>query len=320
MEHHAVDAVAEQVRHRLVQTQARQDGPHRLMVAVRIGFRAAAGVASDRNLRPCAGLIQDRAQGSGALAPDGNRRHHRHAKLGRQRGGVHPQSAPLRHIGHVQRHHARQFQALYRQNQAQVAAQIGGVDDAHHQIRPLLAGRLAGQHIAGHPLVGRARMQTVSTRQIEHPHHLAGAVEQASFLAFDRHPGIVGNLLPAAGQQVEQRGLATVRIADQRHQRAARLEMQDRLTHGQSCTSTHAASARRRAKVDAPIRTTSGSPPGTPRASTVTGSPGTKPISSSHSCHCGCASGTWTATTRMGWRRSSASSVRCDESLTSVSM
>lgn len=52
IEHHAVDAIAEQVRHGLVQTQARQDALHRLMVAVWIGFRATAGVDSDRHLGP----------------------------------------------------------------------------------------------------------------------------------------------------------------------------------------------------------------------------------------------------------------------------
>ena len=40
--------------------------------------------------------------------------------------------------------------------------------------------------------------------------------QQRSFLALDRHARVVGDLLPAAGEHVEKRGLAAVGISDQR--------------------------------------------------------------------------------------------------------
>eukprot|EP01034_Spumella_vulgaris_P044467 gene44468-55308_t len=56
-----------------------------------------------------------------------------------------------------------------------------------------------------------------------------------------------------------------------------------------------AASALRRAKVECPMRTTSGSPPRAARVIRRTGSPGTKPICSSQGPHSGASAGACTA-------------------------
>ncbi len=98
--------------------------------------------------------------------------------------------------------------------------------------------RAAVQHVAGDALVGRARMQAVGARQVEHAQRLAGGGVQPAFLALDGDAGVVGDLLAAAGQQVEQRGLAAVRVADQRHQRAAAVDVDRRLCScvGRLCT------------------------------------------------------------------------------------
>jgi hypothetical protein len=55
---------------------------------------------------------------------------------------------PLGQVGHVQRHHAGQAQALDGQHQAQVAPQVGGIHHAHHQVGALLAGGAAVEHVA----------------------------------------------------------------------------------------------------------------------------------------------------------------------------
>jgi hypothetical protein len=54
---------------------------------------------------------------------------------------------------------------------------------------------------------------------------LPGGVLQLAFLALDGHAGVVGHLLAAAGQQVEQRRLAAVGVAHQRQQRPAAVDV-----------------------------------------------------------------------------------------------
>jgi hypothetical protein len=121
------------------------------------------------------------------------------------------------HVDHVQRQHHRQAQALDFQHQAQVQAQIGGVDHAHHHVRRRLALAQAGHHVARDFLVRRVGRQAVGARQIQHAEAVAGAGGERAFLALDGHAGVVGHLLARAGQAVEQRGLAAVRIAQQGH-------------------------------------------------------------------------------------------------------
>src|SRR5690606_38533016 len=104
----------------------------------------------------------------------------------------------------------------------------------------------------------------------------AGGRDQPSLLALHGHAGVVGHLLAAAGQLVEQRGLAAVGVAQQG-------QAQGGVVHAPaSCgrpTRTRAASARRRAKRVKPTCTSSGSAPNGPRATISTGSPATKPSS-----------------------------------------
>src|SRR6185369_1167029 len=111
-----------------------------------------------------------------------------------------------------------------------------------------------------------------------------GSPEQA-FLALDRHTGIVGHFLAAAGQQIEKCSLAAVWIAQQ-----GDIQVQCHGMHGSTLsTEIRAASKRRKAKVVWPNRIAMGSSPGWPRAITRTRSPGRNPISirrnaSSRSC------------------------------------
>jgi hypothetical protein len=217
--------------------------------------------------------------------------------------GIDQQAAARGQIGHVQRHHHGQAQALHRQHQAQIAAQIGGVQHADHQVRPLLAAGAAGQHIAGHAFIGRARVEAVGAGQVQQAQHLARGRLEPALLALHRDPGVVGHLLAAAGQAVEERGLAAVRIAHQGQQGAGRMEVDHGLLAGAAHAASlfsrmQAASARRRANVDCPMRTTRGSPPSKARLSTRTGSPATKPICSSQGPH----SGAWAGGTRAATR------------------
>jgi hypothetical protein len=69
-------------------------------------------------------------------------------------GGVDLDAALLGDVDHVQRQHHRQAEALDFQHQAQVQAQVGGVDHADHGVRRLLAGAQAGDHVARDRFVG----------------------------------------------------------------------------------------------------------------------------------------------------------------------
>ena len=72
------------------------------------------------------------------------------------------------------------------------------------------------QHIARDGFVERRRVQAVGARQIEDAQHAAVGRGAFAFAAFDRDARVVSDLLAAAGQAVEQRGLAAIGNADER--------------------------------------------------------------------------------------------------------
>ena len=97
----------------------------------------------------------------------------------------------------------------------QVLAQIGGIGHADDEIRRALARAPTEQHIGRDLLVGSQRIEAVGARQIENAHAPPRGRQQRAFLALDGDAGVVGDLLPAAGEHVEQRRLAAVRVTDQ---------------------------------------------------------------------------------------------------------
>ena len=153
----------------------------------------------------------------------------RHAQLLPQPSEVDFESAMLGHVDHVQHDDGRQAQLQHLADQVEIALQVAGVDDRHHQIdRPhvLAAGQ---QHVDGDHLVGRARRQAVGAGQIDNVETVAGMFQMADFF-LDRHARIVAGALADAGQGIEESRLARVRVADQGHGVLAGLE----LCHGRS--------------------------------------------------------------------------------------
>jgi hypothetical protein len=75
---------------------------------------------------------------------------------------------------------------------------------------------------------GVAALEAIKTGQIENADALAGRRDRDAFLALDCHACVVRDFLATAGEQVEERGLAAVGIADQRDQ-----------LRGASCDGTH---------------------------------------------------------------------------------
>src|SRR5206468_3551487 len=105
---------------------------------------------------------------------------------------------------------------------------------------------------------------------------LAVREAQRADLALDGDARVVRNLLARTGEQVEERGLAAVRIADQRHaprRRVIRRVQRVRHAVGSVCATRVSLAAGMLAG------TASGSRPPGPRRSNCTGSPGMKPIS-----------------------------------------
>ena len=141
--------------------------------------------------------------------------HHGHAQFGRQPGRVDDHAALARHVRHVQRQQHGQAQALDFQHQAQIQAQIGGVDDADDGVRARVAAAQAAHHVARDGFIGRGGRQAVGARQVEDAHGFTGRRSEMAFLAFDGHAGVVRHFLARARQTVEQGGLAAVRIAQQ---------------------------------------------------------------------------------------------------------
>ena len=124
----------------------------------------------------------------------------------------------------------------------------------------------AEHDIARDRFVEARGFEAVGAGQIEHAVSAAAdGADEAAFLALDGDAGVVRDLLAAAGQPVEQRGLAAVGIADQREAEAVRRAGAWRSSSsagGAMSTQTVSTSRRRRANVVSPTRTTNGSPPG----------------------------------------------------------
>ena len=101
--------------------------------------------------------------------------------------------------------------------------QIGGIGDAEHEIGQRLAGGAAEHDVAGDLLVGAAAAQRIGAGQVDQRHLASARRDERAFLALHRDARIVRDLLPAAGQRIEQRGLAAVRRADQGEMQSAEL-------------------------------------------------------------------------------------------------
>ena len=144
-------------------------------------------------------------------------RNHRHAELFAQRHEVDDHAVLLGDIDHVQRDDDGMFSSSicatrYRLRSRLLASTTQMITSGRG------VSRLpAEQHIAGHGFIGRTHLQAVAAGQIEQFHRLAVAAEKAARLFLDGHAGIIADLLPQAGQRIEDRALAAVRIARDGH-------------------------------------------------------------------------------------------------------
>ena len=112
-------------------------------------------------------------------------------------------------VHHVQRNDHRDAQFGELRGQVQVALQVGRVDDVEQRVRALV-----DQHVTGDDFFHRVRAQGVNARKIRNDDILLAL--EAAFLLLNRNARPVADELVRAGQVVEQRGLAAVRVAGKR--------------------------------------------------------------------------------------------------------
>ena len=132
----------------------------------------------------------------------------------------------------------------------EVEAQVGRIGYAHQQVRPLLILLSAKHNVAGDGFIEAQRIQAVCARQVQNTDALPVCGFKQAFLALDGHPCIVRDLLPAAGQQIEQGGLSAIGVTEQCDaQRRLGTRHDFVADRGAVITRTWSASKRRRAKV-----------------------------------------------------------------------
>ena len=117
-------------------------------------------------------------------------------------------------VDHVENQQRRvsQFDDLGRE--VEVALQVGGIGDDHDQIRRGHVGHALEQDVAGDLFVGGLRTQGIGSREIQNGDRMEGVGSgEGAFFSLHRDPGVVADAGAKAGQGVEQRGLAAVRVA-----------------------------------------------------------------------------------------------------------
>ena len=116
-------------------------------------------------------------------------------------------------------HHHRQAERAHVVQEAQLDRQLGGVEHDTQQVRRRSVG--AAQERERHPLVATLRRKRADARQVDDPQH-GGADLHVAGDRLDRRAGEVDGSLQAAGQVHQERCLAGIGAADQRHRAHAR--------------------------------------------------------------------------------------------------
>ena len=150
-----------------------------------------------------------------ALPFGGADQRNRRAEFTGELGRIHLAAAALQIVRHVEDHQRRQLQAENRRGQHQMAAQVGAIQDQEQRVGLGDAGHGAGQNVAGHLFVFRARVQAVNAGQIDQ-HDVAIPVMHPGFAdaLFHGDARKIGHLLSKTCQAIEKRGLAGVRRTD----------------------------------------------------------------------------------------------------------
>ena len=162
------------------------------------------------------------------------------------------QAITLGKIDHVQRDHRRQALRNQLERKAQMVIEIAGIQHNDKRVRTAMALQISQHHIAGNGFIKAIGIEAIRTRQVDHLHGLAVVKRRPPRFALNRYAGIIRNLLPCAGQRIEQRTFAGIGVPDKGNEGR-------HLRHGLSSQSMAAATLLRKATVIRPTRTASGS-------------------------------------------------------------
>ena len=100
-------------------------------------------------------------------------------------------------------------------NEVEISLEVGGVDDADDAVRLNHVGAAAKEHIANNRLVGRTRRKRIGAGQIDDGDRAAVLRVSGAGLFLDSNARVVADLLPQAGERIEERTLAAVGVADE---------------------------------------------------------------------------------------------------------
>jgi hypothetical protein len=95
------------------------------------------------------------------------------------------------------------------------------VDNDDDDFRERHVGGATQQHVERNRLVGRVGREAVAAGQIEDGHATSVRPPIGAFDTLDRHAREIGDALTHAGQRIEERRLAGVRVADERYAQRA---------------------------------------------------------------------------------------------------
>ena len=153
-----------------------------------------------------------------ALALQRGNLDHLAAKLTGQLGEVDLVAVLADDVHHVHGHDHRNAQLGQLRGQVQVALQVGAVDQVQDDVRTL-----ADQVVTGDDLLQRIGRQRINTGKVGHD----GVVMllETALLLLDGDARPVADKLVGAGERVEQRRLAAVRVARQRNSDGGHNEM-----------------------------------------------------------------------------------------------
>jgi hypothetical protein len=143
-------------------------------------------------------------------------RQYGHAEFGGQARHIYVYATFLRDVHAIESQHHRQTETFHFEREPQPDGHVHGVHDAHHELGRRCVGHATQQHVASDGFIERGRAQAVRAGQVEDSQHPPVQRDAFALAPFHGHAWVVSNLLAAAGQAVEKRGLAAVGHADQR--------------------------------------------------------------------------------------------------------
>jgi hypothetical protein len=174
----------------------------KVVVRIGLGVRFGHGDGGGQFLQPA--------------AAHGDRGDDRNTQPGFKRGGIKYQPVALGQVHHVERDHGGPAQGYDFLRENQMLFEVGGIQHHNQHFGRRFARELAEDDLSGHLLIRAGGMQAIGTGQVGEFNVFAQGQDQPARLAFHRDAGIVRDLLPRAGQGVEQGRFPGIGIADER--------------------------------------------------------------------------------------------------------